>query len=314
MEGALTTLLEAFWFLQTKSLEEAQQALEQIRASTDISAVLKYLNMQRQLASHTSHGQMAWQEFGRTQQESSPKLPDSGGRRLTVESVESSLSKASHETHRDDLWSDDLYRHQGSDGYLKVLKHKDTLPGLKAGLQSFKTYTALVFYVYKPEELEQSIQDVLAGLNQVGADWILEAQDNEIHRRRSMLSELFAIAALGLQHIDEPISQEPSFTADTPGAISDVDGLSRTFYQISKALLDETIEYSPYNAMKLCTMFGIFNVVEHSTVALAFTNLGLTFAMDYGLFGTTAAPGLTRADFLSHKKTIRTLAMLRKLV
>lgn len=183
---------------------------------------------------------------------------------------------------------------------------------LKGGLEAFNAYTAVVFHVFEPGEVGIIEREVFDGFASKGLGWIAESSDGDVFERKSMLAELCAAGALGLQYQDEPFRQVPITESQSSRRIEDADQLSKIFYRIAKGLLDDSTEFSPYRALKLCTLLGIYNVMEHSSVALAYTNLGLTFASDYGLFTSVPRQNMTNDDYVSNRKTLRTLAMLRR--
>jgi hypothetical protein len=73
------------------------------------------------------------------------------------------------------------------------------------------------------------------------------------------------MAAVGLQYTKDPI---PALDFE-PTSENGMYQYVAIFYEATKHLMDTTIENNVLNAIKVCAVMCVFNIILHSTVALA---------------------------------------------
>ncbi|KAF2015138.1 hypothetical protein BU24DRAFT_452012 [Aaosphaeria arxii CBS 175.79] len=75
-----------------------------------------------------------------------------------------------------------------------------------------------------------------------------------------------------------------------PGPVSPSD--YSHFFNAAKQLLDDCIDQTPLQAIKVCALLGMCNIITKSTAALAYIELGLGLARSQGIFGEQCRPDL----------------------
>lgn len=103
----------------------------------------------------------------------------------------------------------------------------------------FLKCTTTIFHIYTREEVDLLLTESLQANSQVPL---------------SVLCEACAIAAVGSRFSRSKISPE----------------LGEYFFSITKQLLDECIEKTPLQAIKVCALLAICNIVNKATAAFAY--------------------------------------------
>jgi hypothetical protein len=159
-----------------------------------------------------------------------------------------------------------FWRAEGTN-ILVALSFPDALPTMKAGIDTFFTCTGALFPTFTREEIDSVEKEIIAPSRAHGYDWLLTSTDEPISKRRkAALSELCGMAAIGLQYNSSTLPGLGLPPAGGPGALE----FGKAFYSISKYYLGAAIEINPLRAMKLCALLSTFNIIKHSSVALAY--------------------------------------------
>ena len=135
-----------------------------------------------------------------------------------------------------------------------------------------------MFHTYDRDEGETLLAIVLDAIDEAGGNWAPLIFEESISKRtKASLCAVCVMAAIGLQYTRDPIPSmnfETSTEAGTYACVS-------SFYWVSKELLEGAIETNDLEAMKVCAMLSIFNIIAHSTVALAYTGMLFLFRANW---------------------------------
>ncbi|KAL1635113.1 hypothetical protein SLS56_001865 [Neofusicoccum ribis] len=113
-------------------------------------------------------------------------------------------------------------------------------PEIRDAFHYFLKCTGVLFHVFTKEQGNAALDDVL------------RSEDSAIPK--VSMCEVCAIAAVGVQYSQGRI---PVQTGEH-------------FYNIAKYFLDDVVEFDPLRGMKICALFGMYNIVVKGSVALAF--------------------------------------------
>ncbi|KAI8948598.1 hypothetical protein F4801DRAFT_581237 [Xylaria longipes] len=106
---------------------------------------------------------------------------------------------------------------------------------------------------------------------------------------------LMAIAAVGTLYTDT--------TGDTD--------VSDAAYDISKAHLDSVLEMRPLDAVKICTLLCMYNVMSKAVASLAYADIGLALCRRFGLYNQRRQlPSLTDPMWVDYRRAWHTLTFL----
>ena len=83
---------------------------------------------------------------------------------------------------------------------------------------------------------------------------IFKAPDLSRPNLAADICSVMAVAAVGAQYLPDIFSHET------------ITG----FYNIAKYLFDDVVEHEPLHAVKVCTLFAHYHVLDRGTVALAY--------------------------------------------
>jgi hypothetical protein len=225
--------------LQTKSPDQATALLELLRSNREggVGAVLQHFAQYRQefphLTTAASNASSSSSRQGAAQQTTVltepldlPGLLDARGL-AQPNSVASSSTRAQHATARD----------------------------LAGPLEWFFNCVGALFYIMKPEEVDESIQSIQHVQVPLG-DIVLA---NEDPKMTTIAAGLAGMAAIGVIHatLADPTTGPPAELADY-------------FYEVAKSGLDAAIECNPLGAVKICALVAMYNIIVHATVALSY--------------------------------------------
>lgn len=267
LEGALTSLLEAFWYLQTRPLEEAQSFLEQVGSNKDISSLLDSLQSCKDSKKALAHKEMPWQQIG-TQR----GLPDSTSSD-SLERSENTSSSITIDIDGNQQHNSNMARIMSSEHTVaRLLCQPFVDAALSIGIASFIHYTGIILFISHLNAADQGVSDLLDAIKNAKLDWILEGTDANASNRKALLSEICGMAAVGLQYNSETLDQENPTSLEKIYGI-DAYQVSKMLYSISKQFLDDAIESNPYQAMRICTLLVVYNIIEHASVAVAYSGM-----------------------------------------
>lgn len=199
------------------------------------------------------------------------------------------------------------------------------ISALMSGFEAFFRCTGSLFYVYTEEEGDSLQQDVLKHLSPT--DW-LDGDSQGVESEVAIsFAEMCGMSAIGLQYTIEPIPAMGYTGSKADGSFE----FTGDFYRIAKQLLDEAIGFNPLRAMKLCTLLSLYNIIAHSSVALAYAGLslysgfwfncirltslvemGISLGEHHGMQYDIHVIGLSRDNSADYRRVLRTLITLRR--
>ncbi|KAL8825677.1 MAG: hypothetical protein Q9191_004266 [Dirinaria sp. TL-2023a] len=242
LEGRVSAMLEIYWRLQNAPPNEATELLNRIRAGAEPDAVLTFENEQE----------------GPVDLELPPALSSS------VTATSMTLAPALNNPTATKTGQSEISK-ANEDWIIQIMSLPSTLFAIKVAIDRFHACTGIMFPVISREKSQQLQHDVLEPLLEHGVSWIFqEANDYEKLARIAALSELCGMAAVGLQFNHDTL---PVLPMDSD---KDLTEHSTPLYQLGKHFLDEAIKFNPFGAMRTCSFLAMFNIVDHSTVALAY--------------------------------------------
>jgi hypothetical protein len=150
----------------------------------------------------------------------------------------------------------------------------------KHAFSVFLQCTATLFHVYSQEQVNEVLDSFLHIKEPVSL---------------STLCEACSIAAVGSRYSRSAIPAERG----------------GYYFNVSKLLLDDCIEKSPLKAIKVCALLAMCNIVNKSTVAFAYVELGLAIARLQGLFAQDRPLALDVETWIDSKKVFRSLVLCR---
>ncbi|KAH8898589.1 hypothetical protein GQ53DRAFT_712005 [Thozetella sp. PMI_491] len=103
---------------------------------------------------------------------------------------------------------------------------------------------------------------------------------------------LLSVAAVGAQYAAGGTSHE----------------MEKSLYTSAKGYLDPILESHPLDAIKVCTLLAMYNIMDKTTVALSYVEVGLSLCRRNGLdCKTCQRPGLSQVEWLGYRRAWRTL-------
>ncbi|KAK4187014.1 hypothetical protein QBC35DRAFT_385935 [Podospora australis] len=157
------------------------------------------------------------------------------------------------------------------------------LPSAKSvsdGVQSFFGSSGKLFHVFSPEQAQEYYWTVfgLKGLPNV--------------KERKAICCLCIIAAIGVQYNPSDFEQ----------------GADELLYNVARRFFTDVMEESPLEAIKVCTLLAMYNVMNKATAALAYIEVGLSMSKRQSENTGVAHPALlSQAEWVDFRKTWRTL-------
>lgn len=150
---------------------------------------------------------------------------------------------------------------------LAALQKPIAWSALKSGVDAFYLCLRCIFHIFDPDEGESLLLQVMPAIEEAGRDWtMLIFEDASPRQMKASLCAACIMAALGLQYTCDPIPALNFATSRHNNTYS----YAYVFYWISKQLIGDAIENDDLETMKICAAMSVFNIIEHSTVALAY--------------------------------------------
>ncbi|XPS91775.1 hypothetical protein M3J09_001184 [Ascochyta lentis] len=144
----------------------------------------------------------------------------------------------------------------------------------------FLKCTSSIFHVYTQEEVDALLSKSL---------------ETDTQTPLSTLCEVCAVAAVGSRFSRSRISPE----------------LGEYYSSVTKQLLDECIEKTPLQAVKVCALLAMCNIINKATAAFAYVELGLGVARIKGLLERTPHAHMDHSIWLESKKVVKSLLACR---
>jgi hypothetical protein len=159
-------------------------------------------------------------------------------------------------------------KQQDASRFTELLRSADAISALKGGVDAFSLCIGCIFHIYSRQEAESLLTEVLPDLEKLDYTWdqliFVSPMDRKVN---ALLCAVTIMGAIGLQYTRDPIPAM-SFTSSIENGTY---CYTTIFYNLSKALLQDAIEENSLGAMKICASLSVFNIMAHSTMALAFT-------------------------------------------
>ena len=147
-----------------------------------------------------------------------------------------------------------------------LLEPSKFMKALEDGIEAFFGCTSCIFHIYEREEADEFLTIVRECINSIDKAWPdLIFRDSVSIRQKSSLCSVCIMAAVGLQYTKHPIPALGFMPSSESGAFHYV----KIFYEMTKHLLEASIENHILEAMKVCAALCVFNIASHVTVALA---------------------------------------------
>ncbi|KAF2800112.1 hypothetical protein K505DRAFT_320727 [Melanomma pulvis-pyrius CBS 109.77] len=273
-----SSCLEVFWYLQTQSLEEAQNYLEYIRSRGPLSLTSNQKWLRDQQKSSARSNSLSDTSVDKPPSAKRAKVIDDGLKekmRATKIATDSTIYGTSEA--------------QRCSPYV-------TITTVRNAVSMFFNATGLLFHVFTKDQADYIQHELLNEFRFPSDTPFTTIIGNIISLKdKADLAELCGMAAVGLLYLrlgDK--DQAPPV------------GLSDYFYSTARQMLDSAIEADPLRAMKMCALLAMYNIVVKGSVALAYVELGLALARNYAIVDP-GSQSTERANFMDHKRTWRTL-------
>jgi len=279
----LSSVLELFWDLQTKSATDAKELLDRIRSGNDISSLLRAGDLNKLKASQDASEEDNLDDLELIScstpelvpaDDHNPTTPPSGlptTEDLTPNCRPTSSNnglKQSTRTTQSTSTSD-------ASGVLEI-----ALPDVKTfkkAMARLHDFTGSLFHSFTSEEIQEMTAEI---------------DKKELsHLSKASLCEISSMAAISSLYSRGEVASE----------------LSESLYVVAKHFLDDAIEADPYRAIKVCVLLSMYNIVNKGTVALAYAELGLRLAHRQGLHSRKRPEHISESKWLDLKQVFRTL-------
>ena len=144
-----------------------------------------------------------------------------------------------------------------------------------------------LFHVFSQEETKTFLDIVFGGRPAVGA-----VSSDE---KKLAMSCLAAVVAVGMRFSSRNVDL---FT-------------SNAVYDIAKHYFDVTLDRFPFMAIKICALLALYNLMNHSPMALVWINVGLRLSQTHNLYNKLPTDtSISLPEWTAHRKTWRTLVFL----
>ena len=232
----MSTLLELNWRLQSLPEHEATQLFERIRAGNETSLI----NTQDDTRASGSQ----------SKQLNIPTTPSEQTVSTVPDVIVDPLQPKEHD-------------------FLEMRFPADPVV-IEIGVKRFFMCLGPMFPITTAEIGQAISHEVLEPLQQHGLrSFLAESNHAEASRKRAALSELCGMAAVGLQYDQDNLPLLGRFDKQYMAEPDDVD-YSDMLIRIAKCFLDDIIEINPLRAARTCALLVMWNIINHSTVALSY--------------------------------------------
>ncbi|KAM7214844.1 hypothetical protein V8F06_009752 [Rhypophila decipiens] len=154
-----------------------------------------------------------------------------------------------------------------------------------AAIQSFYSSSGKLFHVFSREQVDVYYKSVF-GLG-------LDGRPNT--NNRIALCSLAAVAAVGIQY--NPADFEK--------------GSEVVFYDVARHYFAHVVEEKPLDAIKVCTMLAMYNILSKTTVSLAYVEAGLNLSRRHSLhIGECKPSSISDVDWVDYRRAWRTLLFI----
>ncbi|KAH6971648.1 hypothetical protein BKA56DRAFT_495126 [Ilyonectria sp. MPI-CAGE-AT-0026] len=287
LKSRLQALEELFCALQVKSGEEADRLLQQIRSADDFRSLLDLKHDMSPLGASGSSSSSPGV--------SSLSSPTTGSEQ-SIGSVtpvrKSAIARLLQESH---VGNDTLGKaHVPASSPAPRELSADTSTFLislvipsasvaQAAIDSFFSSSGKLFHVFSRKHISGCYENVF------GSDGC------PIPSQKTAICCLAAVAAVGVQYNAE------DFELGTDGV----------FYDVARHFLENLMEEQPLDAIKVCALLAMYNIMNKATVSLAYIDVGLSMSKRHNLNDKCYDyPGLSPEEWVDYRRTWRTLFWL----
>lgn len=231
LKSRLQALEKLVRALQSKPDDEAEQLLRRIRTADDI------LSLSSGDSSKTQDDPPGSLSIITSSSGSSQTEPSIGALSTTVQGAYTSDASSG---------SSPLVR-SGQGQRVRASAHlfRLVLPGVestKAGVESFFSFSGKLFHVFSQQDTECYSKAIYG----------LDGQP-DISQKVAICC-LCAVAAVGIQYNCKEFEK----------------GSEEVFYDVSRHFFSDVLEQRPLDAIKVCTLYALYNIMNKATVALAY--------------------------------------------
>ncbi|KAF3032832.1 hypothetical protein E8E11_000476 [Didymella keratinophila] len=311
MKTDLDTMMELYWYLQTKPKEEVGDALSAIQAGANPSEVMEAIKGR---ASASDGSPTSSTAFDTTPTETPPTLDhqfsnsDSHSSRQFAQSTSPTGSDGSRTPCEIATVPSPTRPASGPGAVMMKSSLQRTIDSLGRGAAAFFMCTGCIFHIYDQVEAEKMLDDVRPYLENAGKSWLeLVFQGSIPTHLKPALCSLCIMAAVGLQYTKNPI---PALGFQASGEDGSFELVS-VFYESARQLLESVIEVNILEATKICAALCIFNTIGHATVAMAYADMGINFVLSLGPSLQYRPKSLGEDAWINYKRVARTLVTLR---
>jgi hypothetical protein len=147
-----------------------------------------------------------------------------------------------------------------------MMQSSKIIPVMESGVEAFFSCTGHIFAIFERTEAEEMLSVVRQHILDAGDTWPqLIFRGSAPANFMNSLCSVCIMAAIGLQYTKDPIPAMEFEPSSETGMYQYVN----IFYQITKNLLEATIESDILKTIKVCAAMCVFNTISHATVALA---------------------------------------------
>lgn len=184
----------------------------------------------------------------------------------------------------------------------------NVITALEDGVEAFFACTGYIFHIYEQNEAQEILRIVRPCIRDAGEHWLqLMLQVSTSVSLKASLCSVCIMAAIGLQYTKDSTPALYYGSATEKGTHQYV----IIFYELGKHFLEDAIENSAFEAMKVCAGLCVFNIIGRATIALANADMGINFARSLGSSFEDCSAGFSEAAWKNYKRVARTLETLR---
>ncbi|KAI1758787.1 hypothetical protein GGR53DRAFT_471995 [Hypoxylon sp. FL1150] len=177
----------------------------------------------------------------------------------------------------DELQTNQLDQGQSSD---LIPLSLPTIPFTQRALDGFFSCSGKLFHFFSRPQVSAFFDSVFQDEGELNSD------------KKADICCLMAVAAAGYQYTENKGGQESD----------------ERFYSLAKHYLDDIIETRPLDAIKVCSLLGMYNIFKKNTTALAYVDIGLGMCLRFGLdCERRQLSSLTDGMWLDYRRAWRTL-------
>lgn len=272
MKCRLNALERVLGALRSKSPEEANMMLQRIRTADDIVSLSSPDNDDRSVAAPSEAS------TGRSQ--STDISTSTTGLATSLAEGHPKVSPFLGDCGFDKTGPKDTQRPDTSVYLIRLIIPSAQLT--RAAIQSFFSSAGKLFHVFSPEQVDVFYKSVF-GLG-------LDGRPNE--SQKVAICCLAVVAAIGVQY-----------------NVGDFDkDVDQIFYDVARHYFVDVMEDRPLEAMKICAMLAMYNIMDKATVALAYIEVGLGLSKRHNMNGSLFGPStLDTEQAFDYRRTWRTL-------